>query len=144
VTDVKLVEQIVTHQHGVGLLAHYRGEGGVEVVNCAHFDRNQNRARFRSRDLRFGEGRHVGGIVGIGQKDHTPHVPDGFAQDLQPFGAEVGTEHGVARDVSARSGKALNQADPQRDAWPFHNVGVEFSLGEISRYSTCELTDDCR
>jgi hypothetical protein len=42
---------------------------------------------------------------------------------LQPFGAEVGTEHGVAGDVSARSGKALNQADPHRIADTDHDDG---------------------
>jgi hypothetical protein len=34
--------------------------------------------------------------------------------------------------------------DPERDAWPFHDLGVELSLGEISRYATWGLTDDCR
>src|SRR6059058_42322 len=43
--DVKLVERIVAHQDGIGSLAHYRGEGGVEVANSADFDRNQERAR---------------------------------------------------------------------------------------------------
>jgi len=45
--------------------------------------------------------------------------------------------------VRGRRSRGL-RPDPERDAWPFHDLGVELSLGEISRYATWGLTDDCR
>src|SRR5262249_1201605 len=35
---------------------------------------------------------------------------DCLAQELQPFGAEVGAKHSVAGDIAARAGKARHQA----------------------------------
>src|SRR5215831_3731917 len=49
--DVKLVERIVAHQHGIGPLAHYRSKGGLEISDSADFDWNQHHASCRSRNL---------------------------------------------------------------------------------------------
>jgi hypothetical protein len=50
-------------------------------------------------------------------------VRDGLAQDLQPFGSEIGAEHGIAGDISARPGEARDQAGPHRIADADHDDG---------------------
>jgi hypothetical protein len=130
-----VVERIVAHQDGIGPLAHYRSKGGLEITDSADFDWNQHHARCRSRYLRFLEGSHVGGVIGIGEIDHALHVGDHLAQDLKPFGAEVGTQHSVAGDVSARPGEACHEARTHWIADTDHDNGDRRRrfLGRIRR-----------
>jgi hypothetical protein len=68
-------------------------------------------------------------------------------QPLEGQGLEVRTDRlpqwRPRSAITTAIGRGL-RPDPERDAWPFHDLGVELSLGEISRYATWGLTDDCR
>jgi hypothetical protein len=65
----------------------------------------------------------VRGVVGIDEEGDAAHIRDRLAQHLQPLGAEVGTEHGIAGDVSAWAGEAGDQARAHRIANADHDDG---------------------
>src|SRR5262245_12485391 len=89
----------------------------------------------RSCELHLGKHLQSTSVVRIGEIGDARHCWDCLAQELQSFGAEVGTKHGVAGDIAARAGKARHQAHTHwiADADHYDRDRRRRSLGRFDR-----------